>query len=213
MSNYDFAIRNWFLSNFTPLKDERIREFDADGALSASGVRWVQFSSGWLLVVILLVIAGIAVAIPTLFNLPVWERVLIAAGLVTGGYALSGRIYVKHEIRFLRDGTIATPYGFSGWPRRRTIDGNHANIRTIELGRPASKDDESKFHVAIFGEGGEHLWLTHKLNEGDALKITVQTIQALNEIREGLRQEDLNAARRPQAVRQWSDSDTPSIGG
>ena len=213
MSLRENGIRWYFRDLIYGIRIERIRERDAAGTLTATGLKWRQFSDARGAAALFFIVVGIGIIATPFYTGHGFSAGWTAIGLLSmsiGGFFLEG-VFRKREIRFMRDGAILTPHGFPGFPRRKTMEGTHRNVVSIELGRPRSEQDAWGHRVELYGAGGEVVWLAAKLDEYDARKVMVQLNQALIEIRESARPEDPVSAST--AARQWGNYSGPGIGG
>lgn len=145
---------------------EQVRDYE-QGRLVRSGLRWDEerplLYNGSLIVFVL----GIGLfASLLLAKAPIPERagpmaflalVLMAVSAI--GFCFR---YKKRALIFTDHGTLLTPHGFPGWPFRKTIQGNHTNISSIDMRlNEIDSDAKNKLYVVnIYSFDGHILRLT-----------------------------------------------------
>ncbi len=147
-------------------KVEQVRDYE-HGRLVRSGLRWEEerplLSNGSLIVFTL----GFGLFVSLfLAKAPIPDRagpaafialVLIAVGAIGFSFRFKQRALI-----FTDQGTLLTPYGFPGWPFRKTIDGYHTNISSIDMRlNETESDQKNKLYVVnIYSFDGHILRLT-----------------------------------------------------
>jgi len=145
---------------------EQVRDYE-QGRLVRSGVRWDEerplLYNGSVIVIMLG--GGLIVAL-LLAKAPIPDRAGFVFGIalvlsLAGAIGFSFR-FKKRALIFTDEGKLLTPHGFPGYPFRKTIDGYHTNISSIDMRlNEMDSDVKNKLYVVnVYSFDGHILRLT-----------------------------------------------------
>jgi len=171
-------------------KVEQVRDYE-QGRLVRSGLRWDEerplLFNGSLIVFTL----GIGLFVSLfLAKAPIPDRagpaLLIALVLIAVSAIGFSFRFKKRALIFTDQGTLLTPHGFPGYPFRKTIDGYHTNISSIEMRlNETDSDGKNKLYVVnVYSFDGHILALTSpNYHHNYAYRIQTELNNALGALR------------------------------
>ena len=171
-------------------KVEQVRDYE-QGRLVSSGLRWDEERPVLFYGSLTVLMLGIGLFVSLfLAKAPIPERAGFALAIavvliVVSAIGFSFR-FRKRALIFTDQGTLLTPHGFPGWPFRKTIDGYHTNISSIDMRlNETDSDAKNKLYVVnLYSFDGHILRLTSANYHHDyAFRIQTELNNALLALR------------------------------